>query len=236
VIAETLALGVTAGAGLLCLGTFHPRFALFGPLVWHGRRDRNRVALSFDDGPHPEFTPQIAAALKTAGARATFFCVGEHLDAHPDVARALLADGHELANHTYSHDMARDLFSTSRLQRDLDRCRASLAKLGAPSSLYRPAVGIHSPPVHAAARALGLTVVTWSDAARDGAWHLTEAEAQRLAAAAKPGDILALHDGVLHDGNRERRASTVQHLPTLLNALKARGLEMTTVSGVLTDT
>jgi peptidoglycan/xylan/chitin deacetylase (PgdA/CDA1 family) len=229
-----LALGATAaGAGLLSLGIFHPRFPLFGPVVWHGRRDQRRVAISFDDGPHPDFTPRVADLLRSAGAKATFFCVGKNLEAHLPVARELLAQGHELANHTFSHDTKRDLFSQSRLQADIDRCQKALATLTTPPLMYRPAVGIKNPPVHAAAKALGLTVVTWSDAARDGAWDLTDAAVRRLAARAKPGDILALHDGIIGDHQRPRREATLRHLPVLLSALRERGFELTTVSAVL---
>jgi peptidoglycan-N-acetylglucosamine deacetylase len=231
---EALAIGGAAVSGLISLGLFHPRVPLFGPIVWHGRRDSNQIAVSFDDGPHPTFTPRIAEALKAADAKATFFCVGKNLDAHPAVARALLAEGHELANHTYTHGVGVDLFLQSRLQPDIARCQESLAKLlPTPTRLYRPAVGIRNPVVHASARALGLTVVTWADAPRDGSWPFTEAKARALAARAKPGDILALHDGVYGDHQAPRRELTVRHLPVLLSALKDRGFELSTVSALL---
>ena len=232
-IAEALALGGAAVSGVVSLGVFHPRVPLFGPIVWHGRRDVKRVALSFDDGPHPLFTPQIAEHLAKVGAKATFFCVGRFLDEHPEVARALLAQGHELANHTFTHGMGAHLFVQSKLQADLERCRQSLEKLGAPSTLYRPAVGIRNPVVHAAARALGLTVVTWADAARDGAFPFTERRAREFGARARAGDILTLHDGALHGGQVFKREQTVRHLPTLLAVLRERGFELCSVSAVL---
>jgi peptidoglycan/xylan/chitin deacetylase (PgdA/CDA1 family) len=225
--------GAAAGAGLLSLGIFHPRFPLFGPVVWHGPRDQKRVAVSFDDGPHPDFTPRVAEMLRAANAKATFFCVGKNLEAHPDVARALLAAGHELANHTFTHDTKRDLFSQARLQADIERCQKTLATFTAPPAMYRPAVGIKNPPVHAAAKALGLTVVTWSDAARDGAWEFSEATARKLAVRAQNGDILALHDGVIGEHQRPRREATLRHLPVLLSALRDRGFDLTSVSAVL---
>jgi peptidoglycan-N-acetylglucosamine deacetylase len=230
---ELLAGGAAAASGLLSLGIFHPRFPLFGPVVWHGRRDQQRVAMSFDDGPHPDFTPRVADALKAVQAKATFFCVGKNLEAHPGVARALLEAGHELANHTFTHDTKRDLFSQSRLQKDIERCQQTLATFVRPPAMYRPAVGIKNPPVHAAAKALGLTVVTWSDAARDGAWEFSEAAARKLAARAQGGDILALHDGVIGEHQRPRREATLRHLPVLLAALRDRGFELSTVSSVL---
>jgi peptidoglycan/xylan/chitin deacetylase (PgdA/CDA1 family) len=233
-IAEALAAGGAAVLGVVSLGVFHPRVQLFGPVVWHGRRDQRRVALSFDDGPHPQFTLQIAEALASANAKATFFCVGRHVEEHPEIARALLEAGHELANHTFTHGVGADLFSQHRLQADIERCQQTLAKLlPEPPNLYRPAVGIRNPVVHAAARALGLTVVTWADAARDGAFPFTARRATEIAARAIGGDILALHDGTLHGGQVFRRESTVRHLPTLLSALKERGFELGTVTSLL---
>lgn len=223
-----------AASGVISLGIFHPRVALFGPIVWHGRRDQQRVALSFDDGPHPEFTPQVAEAIRAVNGHATFFVVGKNVEAHEDVARALLANGHELANHTFTHGVGKHLFLQSHLQADLLKCKQSLEKLNAPSKLYRPAVGIRNPVVHAAAKALGLTVVTWADAPRDGAWPFTEEKARAIAARAQGGDILALHDGVLGGPEHvERRKATVRHLPVLLAALRDRGFEVSTVSAVL---
>ncbi|MBK7864836.1 MAG: polysaccharide deacetylase family protein [Archangiaceae bacterium] len=233
-IPEALALGATAASGVISLGVFHPRVALFGPVVWHGRRDSKRVALSFDDGPHPQFTVQVAEALAKANAKATFFCVGQFVEAHPEVAKQLLAEGHELANHTFTHGMGAHLFVQAKLQADLERCQRTLATLVTePPRLYRPAVGIRNPVVHRAAKALGLTVVTWADAARDGAFPFTERRAVELGQRARPGDILALHDGALHGGQVFRRESTVRHLPKLLAVLRDRGFEMSTVTQVL---
>jgi len=230
---EALA-GAVAGAGLtaLGLGMFHPKVALFGPQHSHGPRAAPRVALSFDDGPHPDFTPRIAEALAKAGAQATFFCIGELAEKHPEVARALVAAGHELGNHTFSHNTGAHLFSAAALTDDLRRCQALLATLGAAPRWYRPAVGIRNPPVHAAARALGLQIVTWSGAARDGAWAFDEARALRLARQAQAGDILVLHDGLRGTPSKVRE-STVRWLPTLLEALKARGLQPVTVSQLM---
>jgi peptidoglycan/xylan/chitin deacetylase (PgdA/CDA1 family) len=224
-------IGAAAGAGFTAigLGVFHPKVALFGPERSHGPRGSKQVALSFDDGPHPEFTPRIAEVLAKANAQATFFCIGALVEKHPDVARGLLAAGHELANHTFTHDTFRHLFSASALTEDLRRCQSLLATFGKAPRWYRPAVGIRNPPVHAAAKAVGVEVVTWSHAARDGALTLDEARARRMAAKAQSGDILVLHDGVRSD-QFAGREGTVKWLPALLEGLRERGLQPVTVS------
>src|SRR5436190_6257941 len=72
-------------------------------VAWNGRPEGNRLALTFDDGPHPEFTPRVLAALGEAGVRATFFVLGSQAERHPQIVEAMIAAGHELGNHTYSH-------------------------------------------------------------------------------------------------------------------------------------
>jgi peptidoglycan/xylan/chitin deacetylase (PgdA/CDA1 family) len=221
--------GVAAGA----LATFHPRLAWFGPVTWRGARSARGVALTFDDGPHPEFTPRIADVLARHDAKATFFCVGQRVEAHPDLVRALVAHGHAVENHTYRHGTGLDLFSADRLRVDLVRCQTALqTAAGVTPRFYRPAVGIRNPPVHAAAAAVGLTVVTWTHAARDGVWRLSPERALALAARCRRGDILALHDGTLSE-RRVLRATTVSALDALLRELKSRGLACLTLPELL---
>jgi len=228
-----LAVGLgAAGLTTLGLGVFHPHATLFGPTLWHGPRSRPVVALTFDDGPHAEFTPRIARVLDGHRTRATFFCVGSQVNRNVDLVRALVADGHELGNHSYTHNTFGDLFFMSRLAADLERNQELLSSYGRPPRFYRPAVGIRNPAVHAAARRVGLSVVTWSESARDGSWPLTEARARRMAARARPGDIMTLHDGTLPNRTALREA-TVRALPTLLGALEARGLTCVTLSDLM---
>jgi peptidoglycan/xylan/chitin deacetylase (PgdA/CDA1 family) len=217
----------------MAAGIFHPRMRLFGPALWKGPAHRRAVALTFDDGPHPYYTPCIAQALEQHGARGTFFCVGRELERHAPVARALLAAGHQLENHTYRHGVGGDLFSASRLTEDLEHCQQVLSQVtGARARYYRPAVGIRNPPVHAAARRLGLTVVTWTLAARDGAFRLTPRRARALAERATPGSILVLHDGSPHERS-PLREHTLQHLPLLLSRLRERGFALVTLDELL---
>ncbi len=226
--------GAGAASAAVTLGVFHPRVALFGPQRARFRTARPEVALTFDDGPHPDHTPAIAALLEAAGARGTFFCVGAEAERHPALARALAAKGHELGNHTFSHDTFRHLFSAPLLAADLRRCQDTLSQLGPAPRWYRPAVGIRNPPVHQAARAVGLPVLTWSLAARDGSWAFDEKKALALADAARPGDVLTLHDGV-RGKNGAFRAQTVRHLPRLLERLRERGLTSVTVTALSSD-
>jgi peptidoglycan/xylan/chitin deacetylase (PgdA/CDA1 family) len=138
-----------------------------------------------------------------------------------------------LANHTYAHGLGSDLFHQQRLTDDLRRCQDSLAAvLGAPPKYYRPTVGVRNPVVHAAARELGLTVVTWTHAARDGLWSLTERRARALGRAGRAGDILTLHDGLV-SAPAHRREATAAHLPSLLDELCDQGFSRVTLDELL---
>jgi peptidoglycan/xylan/chitin deacetylase (PgdA/CDA1 family) len=232
VLELALGLGV-AGATTMGLGIFHPRTTLFGPTLWHGPRDRPWVALTFDDGPHPTFTPRVARILEERGARGTFFCVGSAVERNREVVRALVAAGHELGNHSYTHNTFGDLFSAARLGADLAHNQSVLSAYGPAPRFYRPVAGVRNPKVQAAARQVGLSIVTWSHAARDGVWRLGAEKARRIAGRARAGDILAFHDGTLSNQATLREA-TMRALPEIVDSLQSRGLECVTLSELLT--
>jgi len=226
-------LALAAGLVVLNVGLFHPRVQLFGPCVWHGPRTKPRVALTFDDGPHPDTTRRVLEVLEAHGVKATFFVVGAEVERHPALARELVTRGHELGNHTFSHGVTTDLFLAGRLAADVARCQQTIeAVTGQQARWYRPAVGIRNPPVHAAARKVGLPVVTWSDAPRDGARAFTLERAKAMAARAQAGDILALHDGT-RPGQEALREHPVRNLGALIEGLEARGLEVVTLGALL---
>ena len=214
-------------------GLLHPRATLFGPVVWRGPANRPVVALTFDDGPHSEYTTRIAEILSKERAVATFFCVGERIERHSDLAAALHRAGHELENHSFSHGTGRDLFQTRRLCADLQRCQDVVVSITSTAPrYYRPAVGIRNPVVHRAARTVGLEVVTWTHAARDGVFALDGPRARRMGTRATPGSILALHDGASAERSALRE-QTVRNLPQLLRRLNDRGLKLVTLRELL---
>lgn len=223
------------GAGLAggLWGLLHPRATLFGPVVWRGPASRPVVAVTFDDGPHPEYTTRIAEILSKERAVATFFCVGERIERHPGLATALHRAGHGLENHSFAHGTGRDLFQTHRLCIDLRRCQQAVVGITSTAPrYYRPAVGLRNPVVHRAARTVGLEVVTWTSAARDGVFALDVPRAQRMGTQATPGSILALHDGVSAERSALRE-QTVRNLPPLLRCLNDRGLGLVTLRELL---
>ena len=238
-----LSVGIPAAllVALLADGIARPGSSLLYPTVTHGSRKGSLVALSFDDGPDPEMTPLVLDALAHYGARATFFTIGRSLQAQPQLARRLLAEGHELGNHTWAHSRWQSFFRTRRQLHDIERGAHVINALAgsdianqaaAPARpLFRPPVGIKSPPLVQAAWRLKLTLVAWSLHSRDTRSRDSQAVAQRVLKKIRPGDIVLMHDG--HDVPGRHRPVCAQALPQILQGLREKGLRCVTVSELL---
>jgi peptidoglycan/xylan/chitin deacetylase (PgdA/CDA1 family) len=232
--ALTIGVPATAAALLLADGVVRPASSVIVPTISAAPPNGGRrVALTFDDGPDPVWTPRIADLLDAAGARATFFCVGRHVEAHPDIARRLVGGGHELGNHSFAHPRTLNFRFAAAMEREVLRgetaLRAVTGELGRP--LYRPPVGLRNPSLARVAARLGLRVVTWSLHSRDTFATDAAALAARVLARVRPGDIVLLHDGSDRPG-ADRRV-TLTALPAILEGLRARDLEPVTVSALL---
>ncbi|HZJ10619.1 MAG TPA: polysaccharide deacetylase family protein [Trueperaceae bacterium] len=151
------------------------------------------VALTFDDGPHPEFTPRLIETFAKHGARATHFLVGASAAARPDLVNALVDAGHVVANHGYAH---RSLVRLGPRERYEELAAGRAALLPHVSSLMRPPYGHYDLASARTARALGMRCVLWTKHLRD--WEPSTAEElqARLEAALKPGAIILLHEAL----------------------------------------
>jgi peptidoglycan/xylan/chitin deacetylase (PgdA/CDA1 family) len=189
------------------------------------------VALTFDDGPDPDFTPLVLDALAVAGIPATFFFVGRHARAHPELVARAQAEGHGIGTHSQSHinvDGARP----RALIDDYGSGRACLEKiLGSPVKLFRPPQGRISPAAVWAIRWLSLDAWLWTLDTED--WRsgtTTSAILQRMRAIA-PGDVVLLHDGTAHPRPElaSDRSATVAALERIGDLVQGRGLTFVTL-------
>jgi peptidoglycan-N-acetylglucosamine deacetylase len=223
---RAVALGVTT------VGAAHafPALAAESRLVRRalGVRDRlddpRSVALTFDDGPHPEGTPAVLERLREGGARATFFLVGEQVRRHPAVVAEVVAAGHAVAVHADRHRNLLRL-TPAQLREDLRRAEAAIEALGCPTSaVYRPPYGVLTGAAHRAAKARGWDIVLWSRAGRDWRARATPAAvAADAAAGLRGGEIVLLHDSDAYAAPGSWRA-TVAALPEILHRVAAAGL------------
>jgi len=204
-----------------------------GPIDWvmdtdtHAPRNRNVVALTFDDGPDPSRTPALLDALHELDVKATFFLIGAGVDANPALTRRISAEGHEIGNHTYTHrylPIARTKRVTTEL---LATDRAIRQATGRVPTLARPPWGGRAPwTVRAFARA-AKRVVLWDVNSFDWKGAPANDVAQRVLDKARPGSIILMHDA------REGGEITVEAVKLLVPALRARGFELVTVGEAL---
>ncbi len=203
---------------------FFPGWGFFYPLVSHGRRDRPELSLSFDDGPDPESTPQVLALLRRHGFCATFFVNGRKVRRHPQLLEAILAEGHELGNHSYSHDDCIMFRHPDRLLREMALTQHVLARHGVRPSLFRPPVGINVPAYAEALHRCGLTAVNFSCRGRDMGNRRYRGLASRIVKRLRPGDIVLLHDLPPPQGEEAARKRWLAELESICIAIKRRGL------------
>ena len=223
------ALALAALRGVVGIGVGVPGSGVFARVVVGARTSMPLVALTFDDGPDPTWTPRVLDALERAGHRATFFVVGERAAAHPALVAECARRGHEVANHSWRHSYATPFAAPRALAAELSRASDAIAAAtGARPRWFRPPVGLLSPRVVRAAALAGLELVGWTATARDGTAAATvDGALARLGPALAPGAILVLHDAVLR-GNRSPIALAV--LDALLPRLDAAGLTSVTLS------
>jgi len=183
------------------------------------------VALTFDDGPHPQGTPAVLEALREGGALATFFLAGEQVVRRPSLAAEIVAAGHRVELHCHRHRNQLRLCPRQLLE-DGERAKAAIEEAGGQAvSDYRPPYGIFSALGLRAVRRRGWRPVLWSQWGRDWTRRATPASiAGKATAAVRAGDILLLHDADYYSapGSWIRTAAA---LPIILEELEGRGLK-----------
>lgn len=201
-----------------------------GPVDWvmdttrHGARTGSQIALTFDDGPDPERTPALLDALDELGVKATFFCVGDRVDAHPALAARIAREGHEIGNHTYSHRYL-PLAPAKSVERELRATdRAISDATGIVPALARPPYGGRSPWTVRAFARLAKRLVLWDVNSFDWKGRPPEQVAERVLDRVRPGSIV-----LFHDTHAER---TITALRLLVPALRARGYQLVPVGQV----
>lgn len=183
------------------------------------------VALTFDDGPHPQGTPAVLETLREAGAPATFFLAGEQVEHRPALAAEIAAAGHRVELHCYRHRNQLRL-TPRQLLEDSERGRAAIEEAtGQPIHDYRPPYGIFSALGLRAIRRRGWRPVLWSRWGRDWARTATARSiAWRTTSGICAGDIVLLHDADYYSA-RGSWKGTAAALPTILEELEKRGLK-----------
>jgi peptidoglycan/xylan/chitin deacetylase (PgdA/CDA1 family) len=225
-LAGGAAVGLAAAATLNSLPALAPVVQSLADALGVKLREEGEegVALTFDDGPHPQGTPAVLESLREAGAEATFFLAGEQVVKRPALVAEIVAAGHRVELHCHRHRNQLRLSPRSLLD-DAERARAAIEDAGGQEvSDYRPPYGIFSAVGLRAIRGRGWRPVLWSRWGRDWAAKATPGSiARRLTSDVAAGDILLLHDADYYSA-RDSWVRTVAALPMILEELETRGL------------
>lgn len=232
----SIALTITT---LLLLANFYVYYGFdYQPDIYRrGSSQSNYVALTFDDGPSPEYTPLILDILKEKQVKATFFMVGSHVKKYPEVAKRIIKEGHELGNHTYNHvniptlkynDLTQEIIQTNHI----------IHQITEEFPVYlRPPRGMYDARYRRLAHLLGQRIILWTISGRD--WKSsTSADTivSRIVNKAKGGEIILLHDsGALIKDEGGNHMALIQALPSIIDGLQEKGLEIIPLKELLEE-
>ncbi|HQS32148.1 MAG TPA: polysaccharide deacetylase family protein [Polaromonas sp.] len=218
--------GILANHAVLTIAGLWPRSTLLGSNMRKLSApacDAQHIAITIDDGPDPQITPQVLDILDAAGAQATFFCIGKAVEAHPQLAREIIRRGHHIENHSYAHRHYFSVMGLDQLRKEISRAQSVISQTTGHTPVYfRAPAGLRSPLLDPVLQSLNLQLVSWTRRGFDTVATDSGKVLQRLEKGLATGDILLLHDG--NAGmTASGRALVLEVLPKLLDTLRARG-------------
>jgi peptidoglycan/xylan/chitin deacetylase (PgdA/CDA1 family) len=206
-------------------------FQFFGELIPRVETDTRVVALTFDDGPTPKGTAAALAVLEDLGVRATFFVTGAMLEEHPELGRLIVASGHALGNHSYSHRRM-VLCSPSFVGDEIERTDALIRAAGWRGEIpFRPPYGKRLLVLPYYLQRTGRATILWDIEPESYAEVAASAEriAEHVISNAQPGSIVLLH--VMYEG----RLESLRAVRLIVNGLRARGYGFVTIQELLVE-
>jgi peptidoglycan/xylan/chitin deacetylase (PgdA/CDA1 family) len=192
--------------------------------VWRVPMTRRLIALTFDDGPYPFYTPLLLHVLERSHVAATFFCVGRSAQQFPELMDRIVASGDEIGNHTFNHYKLNGLSDEQIAEQIMEGGAILSTFVGRPLDLFRPPHGRYDKRVLEIASAMGYRTVFWNDSPEDTKDISPTLEVQRVLAQARPGGIVLLHSG---------QYRTIEALPVIIEKLRAEGYTFVTVDKLL---
>ena len=201
----------------------------------HGDESVNKIAITFDDGPNPPYTEEILRILDENGIKATFFLLGRHVVAHPELAKRILEKGHAVGNHTYDHLDFRFVLERDAVEKEIKKCEKTFRDvLGYETNMFRPPFTCSSKRVARRAAELGYISIGWSVRPRDGSSTRMKAETivKRVISKTQNGSIILLHDGDFFK-DCQNRSELVKAVKIIIADLKQKGFQFVTVPELL---
>ena len=212
-------------------------------VVWAVETDHPLSALTFDDGPDPEFTPRILEILEYHDVRATFMAMGYNAVRHSHLLREVVAAGHEIGSHTWSHIKLTNATPRQARAEIEHGAREVQDEAGVRVRYFRPPHGRLSDAAMRIVARLGHDIVVWSVTRGELGWQDPDLVSSHVVDSLGPGEIVDFHDGIgratfdrssdLATRLRRRRATEIEALPRILEGARARGLRLVTMSELL---
>lgn len=200
-------------------------------VVLRGSTEENRVALTFDDGPDPRFTPQLLDVLKEYDVKATFFLMGARAAAYPELVQRMVDEGHIIGNHTYWHPNLVEVGDIATLETEVQRTEDTLAEIiGYRTKLFRAPYGFLFNELVERLGEMDYTVVGWSVDSLDWQEDPPNIIAYNVLSNTQPGSIILMHDG--GDWTSDR-TGTIQAVQQIIPSLQEQGIEFVTVPELL---
>lgn len=204
----------------LVIGSSAMKFNIFLPAHTSPARTENKIAITFDDGPHL-FTESVLEVLNRYSAKASFFVIGKNIENRPDIVQRIVDEGHAIGNHSYSHHKFFSLFNTKTIADEIEKTNELIKNTtGKATDYFRPPYGVTNPAIAAAVRTTQMKVIGWNSRSFDTATNKPKKVIKRIVSQLKPGSVILLHD------NREQ---TAQILEAILLHVKEKKYKCVTI-------
>jgi peptidoglycan-N-acetylglucosamine deacetylase len=219
---------VVANHALLTAAGLWPRSTLLGPNMLRlpqAACEAHQIAITLDDGPNPEVTPAVLDILDVSNAKASFFCIGRLVEAHPYLSREIIRRGHSIENHSYGHRHHFSLMGTKSLRQEIVKTQEIILQTtGYLPAYFRAPAGLRSPLLDPILQSLDLKLVSWTRRGFDTMTNDPDKVLHRLQGCLAAGDILLLHDGNCARTIRGEPV-VISVLSNLLENIKLMGLK-----------
>lgn len=211
--------------GLLIYGSSVIEANFFAPAYCSANTTEKIIAFSFDDGPHPEYTPQVLALLAQYKATASFFVIGKHIHGNENLLTQMIAEGHSIGNHSYSHSFFISFKNVQGFKDELNQTAELIFQvIGKRIKLFRPPYGVTTPSLAKAVKLLDCRIIGWNIRSLDTTHDSVEVITRRVLSQMKPGAIILLHD---------TSSKTVHVLAQTLHFAQQQGYKMVSVERLL---
>jgi len=210
---------------LLFYGSYYVGSNFFMKVLCHANSSEKQIAISFDDGPAKEYTPEILQVLKQHGVPAVFFCIGKNIGGNEELLQQIKNEGHIIGNHSHSHHFWFDLFSARKMLNDVQLMSETAENItGQRPALFRPPYGVTTPNMKKVMQRGGFTAIGWNIRSLDTVVKEEEKLLQRITSQLEPGAIVLLHD---------TSKTTLAVLPRFIETARSKGYEFVRIDKLL---